>query len=83
MFTVDWLPNALAGLAAIWMIAPDRAAVTAAADTIDRLLAANPFVHGVPVSEGLYVIEVPPLRALFEVDATAGVVTVVSVNRLP
>jgi len=83
MFTVDWRPNALAGLAAVWTTANDRAAVNAAADAIDRLLAANPLAHGIPVCEGLYAIEVPPLRALFEVDAAANVVTVVSINRLP
>ena len=82
MYAVDWRPNALAGLAAIWTVAQDRAAVSAAADTIDRLLETNPFVHGIPVCEGLYAIEVPPLRA-FEVDSAAQAVTVVSVNRIP
>ena len=83
MYTVDWEPVALAMLAAIWSASQNRGAVTAAADAIDRQLAIDPFVHGVPVSEGLYAIEILPLRALFEVDTTAGEVTVVSVNRLP
>jgi plasmid stabilization system protein ParE len=82
-YTVAWSELALAGLAAAWTEAADRAAVNAAADTIDRLLAAQPLVHGITVCEGLYAIEVPPLRALFEVDSASQTVTVVSVSRLP
>lgn len=82
-YAVTWNEMALAMLAAIWASAPDRAAVTVAADMIDQFLAQNPFVHGLPLVEGLYAIEVPPLRALFEIDSAARKVTVVSVSRLP
>ena len=82
-FSVGWDANALNMLAGAWTAAPDPGAVTAAADAIDRRLAADPLAHGTPVSEGLYAIEVPPLRALFEVDPTARTVTVVSVTSLP
>ena len=83
MFTVRWENNALAAMAALWTMATDPAAVTAAADDIERRLAAAPLVHGMPVSEGLYAIEVPPLRALFEIDDIAMRVRVVSLNHLP
>jgi hypothetical protein len=49
---------------------------------MDRLLAADPWGNGVPVSEGLYAIEVPPLRALFEIHDAAKFVKVVSVGEL-
>jgi hypothetical protein len=82
-WTVDWEAAALAHLAAIWMQAADRGAVTAAQARIDALLAANPLGYGFPLSEGLYAIEVHPLRAAFEMDNPNHRVKVVSVNRLP
>ena len=83
MFTVAWDTNAISMLAAIWTAAINQTAVTAAADAIDRRLAANPFIHGNPVCEGLYAIEVSPLRVLFEANTVARSVIVVSVNWLP
>jgi plasmid stabilization system protein ParE len=41
-FTVLWTPNAEQGLAAIWLSAEDRSAVTSAADMIDSLLRVDP-----------------------------------------
>jgi predicted RNase H-like nuclease len=82
-YTVDWSVDAQSTLTAIWLQAPDRSAVTAASAEIDRRLAANPLGNGTVVSEGLYAIEVHPLRALFEVSDTDRIVRVVSVNRLP
>ncbi len=40
-YTVLWTPTAEQELAAIWMDAPDRGAVTSAASSIDALLAEN------------------------------------------
>jgi hypothetical protein len=81
-FSVDWTPVALDALAAIWVSSPHRQAVTAAQARIDRLLAANPLGNGAPRGEGLYVIDVHPLRALFEVSAADRVVKVVSAHEL-
>ena len=83
MHSIDWELAALEMLAAAWTSARDQAAVTAAADALDRHLAADPLAHGTALSEGLYAIEVPPLRALFELDVAASLVTVVSVSLLP
>jgi hypothetical protein len=82
-YSVDWTDDARDGLATIWLQSTDRQAVTAASATIDRLLAQDPLGNSVPVSEGLYAIEVSPLAALFEIDDTTLSVTVVSVGRLP
>jgi hypothetical protein len=81
-YNVDWNISARRTLAAIWIKAANRLAVTAAQDQIDRLLAANPLGNSNPVSEGLYAINVHPLRAVFEVDDSTESVMVVSVGEL-
>ena len=45
-YRVDWEPLAEQELAAIWNAAPDRNAVTAAASSLDRLLAHDPLRLG-------------------------------------
>lgn len=79
-FAVDWSTNATSALAAFWLAAPDRQAVTTAQARIDHLLAADPIANGHHVSEGLYRIDVLPLRALFEIDQSNRLVRVVSLS---
>jgi mRNA-degrading endonuclease RelE of RelBE toxin-antitoxin system len=81
-YNVDWDISARRTLAAIWIKAANRLAVTVAQDQIDRLLEANPLGNSKPVSEGLYAINVHPLRAVFEVDDSTKSVMVVSVGEL-
>jgi hypothetical protein len=81
-YIVDWEDPARATLALIWIQAANRQAITAAQARIDRLLAVDPLGHGVAVSEGLYALEVHPLRALFEIAEAEKSVTVVSVGEL-
>lgn len=81
-YKVNWEPNAISALAAIWLQAANRQAVTVAQDEIDRLLAADPYAHGISVSEGLYAIEVDPLRAQFELSDANHIVRVVAVGWL-
>jgi plasmid stabilization system protein ParE len=81
--SVTWSPDALTALADIWVQAADRQAVSDAEARIDRLLAADPLGQGALQSEGLYVIEVHPLRVQFEVDVQRRSVWVVSVRELP
>jgi hypothetical protein len=81
-YKVRWNAAARNTLAIIWIGSANRRAVTAAQARIDHLLAADPLRYGTSVSEGLYVIEVHPLRAVFEVDATNKTVKVVSVGEL-
>ena len=82
IYTVFWEPDALSALAAIWLQASDRQGVTAAQAGIDKLLAVDPAGNGIDLSEGLFAVEVPPLRAQFEVSDSARIVRVVSVGWL-
>ena len=82
-WSVHWEPNAIDTLAAIWTNSVNRNAVTAADKAIDRLLATDPWAHSSPVSEGLYAIQIHPLRVLFEVIPATWMVNVVSVGELP
>jgi hypothetical protein len=82
-YAVDWTDDAITALTVIRTLSTDRAAVTAAQTTIDQRLASSPLGFGFVVSEGLYAIEVHPLRAQLEISDTTHVVTVVSVGELP
>ncbi len=82
-YDVDWDASARNTLATIWIRSTNRRAVTAAQARIDQLLTVDPLGNGIPVSEGLYAIEVHPLRALFEVIDTDKSVKVVAVGELP
>jgi hypothetical protein len=61
-YAVRWTRKArLQQLAQVWLNAPDRNAVTAAANEVDRLLAANPSDLGESRAGGLRVLIVEPL----------------------
>jgi hypothetical protein len=66
-YTVHWTPSAEQELADIWMNAADRAAVTSASHTIDRLLAWNPDKRGAARFDTVRTLTVPPLGVDFEV----------------
>ena len=82
-FAVHWSLDARNSLAAIWIRSSIRSAVTKAQATIDRSLTADALAHGMPVSVGLYSIEVSPLRVLFEVNEANRTVEVVGVRQTP
>ena len=63
------------------MGAPDRNAVSAASDAIDRLLGADPYAHSESRSRGRRVIIVPPLTAQFKVLESTRHVRVISIHR--
>ena len=69
MWMVVWKPSAEQHLAAIWLAAPDRNAVTAAANQIDRMLAADPENVGQVRYDTVRTLVVPPLGVEFEVVA--------------
>ncbi|HEV3438798.1 MAG TPA: hypothetical protein VG122_15640 [Gemmata sp.] len=46
-YTVTWTPDAEQALAAIWLAAPDRNAITTASHRLDQDLANDPFARGV------------------------------------
>src|SRR5262249_38349001 len=48
-----------------------------------HLVGTDPLRNGTPLAEGLYSLEVHPLRISYEIDSSSRVVTVVSVGQLP
>ena len=80
-FAVEWDEDALSDLALWWMQGPDRAAITKAQARIDQLLAAAPEQFGQYVREDLYCVDVPPLRAYFEIHEDTHIVEVTGVAR--
>lgn len=82
-FTVVWLREALEDLAAIWTSATNRAAVTTAANLVDVHLRVNPLLEGEELSEGLRILELPPIRVIFAVredDRTVEVYRVLTLD---
>jgi plasmid stabilization system protein ParE len=80
--TVVWTEDALAELAELWTTAPDRNAVTAAAQLIDMEPSQDAATRGVEVAEGLRALFAPPLRILFAVDEEDRLAEVARVRRL-
>jgi hypothetical protein len=69
-------------LADIWMSSSDRAAVNAASNQADRLLARDPYGNGRHVAEGLYQIDCPPLAISYTIDDAQGLVQVEAVREI-
>jgi hypothetical protein len=79
--TVIWTPTAEDDLAALWIAATDRQAVTVAADTIDALLRTDPTTRGESRFDTVRMLRVPPLGVDFEVVDDDRIVYVLSVWR--
>ncbi len=60
-YTVTWKPSAKQRLADIWMTAPDRRAVTEAANAIDKSLRVDPRDQGESRSGTVRILIVVPL----------------------
>ncbi len=83
-YTVTWKRSAADQLAEIWMSAIDRRAVTAAADTLDAALRADPCQHGESRGAASRVVIVPPLAVVYEVfeaDRTVEILSIRSTER--
>jgi hypothetical protein len=80
-YTVRWSRTAEDELTLIWMQAADRAVVTAAAEAIDRRLAASPETEGESREDGLRILFDAPLAATYEVDSRTREVRVAHVWR--
>lgn len=68
-FDVLWSPAAEAQLARLWLAAKDRAALTEAANEIDRLLMEQPEEVGESREGRSRILFVLPLVVFYEVDA--------------
>jgi len=67
-YTVIWVPLAENNLAAAWLAAPDRVAVTEAAHRLDQALADDPFDIGRPRNSSVNRTAVePPLGIDYEI----------------
>jgi plasmid stabilization system protein ParE len=66
-YSVAWSVIAQQQLAAIWLVAPDRNAVTRASHAIDLALAASPHAIGTLLFDTVYEFSLPPLAVEFEV----------------
>ena len=80
-WTVEWVPVAQNRLAAIWVSASDRGAITAAANAIDARLQRDPFAESESRTGSLRVTFEAPLGVLFRVKEPQHRVTVVLVWR--
>jgi hypothetical protein len=78
IFTVNWTDAALQQLAAIWLAATDRNAITLASDEIDRELRVDPDTLGRPTFATVREYKHPPLAIEFEVVEPDRIVHVLS-----
>jgi hypothetical protein len=81
-YTVGWLQSAEEALTDLWINAPDRPAVSAASNAIDRKLRIDADRQGVPIPGGRRLLRVPPLAVAFTVDPGDCKATVLKVVRI-
>jgi hypothetical protein len=80
MFDVRWTDRADYELAAAWLAASDRNAVSRAADRVEHLLRHNPLGQGESRTANTRLLFEPPLWVLYRVAPLAHVVWVVTVR---
>jgi hypothetical protein len=78
-YTVVYLADAEAELASIWNEKDDRSRVRLAADQAEQLLAANPETRSDFLSEGLWRLQIEPLRFFFSIREADRIVEVSNV----
>ena len=78
-YQVRWIPEAEEELAAVWLEAVDRSAVTAAADQIDRWLASAPNEYGESRDRGRRIVFSAPLAVVYRALEERGEVEVLAV----
>jgi plasmid stabilization system protein ParE len=79
IYTVVWKPRQKRHLAELWLSAPDRAAVTSAADEIDRRLRKSPLDEGESREGSFRLLLVSPLGVKYRVLEEDRVVEIVRV----
>jgi plasmid stabilization system protein ParE len=81
-YTVVWLPTAQNELARIWLQAPDKQRVTAAANRIDQMLASAASSLGQAHGSRRRVF-IAPLEVIFQVSPDDCLVEVIRVDYIP
>ena len=82
-YTVTWKPEAHRRLTELWTDAPDRAAISAATNEIDKRLGSNPLDEGESRDAGRRILLVSPLGVYFTVRDEDRLVMVIVVWRYP
>jgi plasmid stabilization system protein ParE len=82
-YTVTWKPATKDQLAEIWMAAPDRAAVSTAANAIDRLLRDNAENEGEARGGISRILIVEPLIVAYDLHELDRRIDVLSVRHVP
>lgn len=82
-YEVVWEDNARSEVAAEFVGGNDKVAIIDAAFQIDRALESDPIENGEPLSEGLFYIDRPPLRAIYSINKNTGRVDVGRIRRIP
>ena len=80
-FTVTWSGNAESRLARLWTNAPNRNAVTNAANAIDAILRTDAQNVGESRTDNRRIVHEPPLGVIFSVSVHDRKVTVLDVWR--
>lgn len=70
-YRVEWEDSARSELSAEFVDGKDKVAIIDALYQIDRALESDPIGNGEPLSEGLFYIDRPPIRAIYSIDANA------------
>jgi hypothetical protein len=81
IWTVVWFDSAQNHLAELWMQAPDRPGVSAAANAMDQSLRSDPYQNSESRCGKNRVMFVPPLGISFDVSDEDWLVTVLAVWR--
>jgi hypothetical protein len=81
IFTVTYKHSAEQELADLWLKAPGRPLITAAANAVDALLRVDPNLKGESRADGTRVLFQPPLGVRFEVHEQDRIVEVLKVWR--
>ena len=82
-YTVVWEDSARSEVAVEFVKGKDKVAIIDAAYQLDRALAFDPVGNGEALSEGLFYIDRPPLRAIYSIDAETKRVEVGRIRRIP
>jgi hypothetical protein len=85
-YNVYWEENATQEVAAESLAGNDKVAIIDATHQIDRALESDPIGNGMPLNEGMFYIDRPPLRviySIYSIDAEANRVDVGRIRRIP
>ena len=82
-FTVVWKPGAAAALAELWLRAPDRSEITAAADDIDAALRNRPLQVGEIGNLDTRILVRLPLAVVYDVQLEDRRVQILLVAAVP